>query len=218
MKNKITYLFLLLIIPTISNAQINTDDSVTDDTPMFHVIKYSPISLVNLNFPSIQFAYERALSKRTSIQYELGGIFIPKGNILFRQELTSIRLLTEHRWYKAPFKKGNNKFQGIGLRLQKQYRQEVEYGNTALLRLTESHSSAGLYYTRGVQRKYNNNLIVEYGAAVGGQYYNVSIQDLPEGSNLQDRFVSNRTVQFNPGNTFVPIAFLVLKVGYDFKK
>lgn len=209
------YLFLaLFFIPLLTKAQ----DISNNETNDYSILKYSPVSLVNVHFPSIQFAYEHNIKEGRSMQYELGSIFLPAGSST-AHDLFTFRVLAEYRWYKAPLSAGQNKFQGIGFRFQKQYLQEVEF-REPLLRLTKSHTATGFYYTRGVQWKYNNGMTAEFGAALGVQYYDVSILDIPEGGDESNYYETkpNDFTSFSPFNLVVPMGFVVLKVGYDFKK
>ena len=217
MKNKIYLIFALLLMSLFTNAQNESQETFTD----FKIIKYSPMSLVNIHFPAIQFAYEHSLTEKRSMQYELGGILLNRKITNYR--LTVGRVLLEHRWYKAPFNRAErNTYQSIGFRFQKQYQHDKEFVQKGgIIRLTKSYTATGFYYSRGIQWKYNENMFFEFGGALGIQYYDVSVLNIPEGTNESDYGQYEGFLNFwayGPGNLVVPMAFLVLKVGFDYRK
>lgn len=218
MKNNIYIIFVLFLMPFLMKAQ----DTEIDVPQNYGIIKYSPTSLVNFPFPAIQFAYEHNIAERRAMQYELGGLFLLKGQFGVNHDLTVMKVLSEHRWYKAPLSQGRNKFQGVGLRFQKQYRDEVEFGQSELLRLTKSYTSVGAYYTRGRQWKFDNSMTLEFGASLGVQYFDVSVLNIPDGAEEADYsekgFFFNYHTAFPVGNFIRPMGFLYFKIGYDFKK
>lgn len=208
MKRNLYIIAILFCIPFLMNAQD------LNESTEYRILKFSPISAANIHFPSVQFAFEHSIGEKTSMQYELGGL---RGDNILNRDLTVFRVLTEYRWYKEPVHIGQNTFHGIGFRFQKQYVKEVEFGSTELFRLTKSHTATGFYYTRGSQWKHKNGFVFEFGAALGVQYYDVSVLNIPEGTNEED-YRESALLSFDPGSLVVPMGFVVLKVGYDFKK
>lgn len=209
MKTKFTFIILFCLSTFIVNAQ------ELDEISNYRIIKYSPISLVNIHFPAIQFAFEHNIGESRAMQYELGGIFLPNF-FLTSNSLITHRALVEHRWYRNPMQMGGNKYQGVGFRFQKQYQNDEEFRvENALLALTKSNTATGFYYTRGRQFQFEK-MTFELGSAIGIQYYDVSIRNVPNGIE-ESSLPQNSLFEFATGSLVVPMAFVVCKIGFGWK-
>ncbi|MFK7946970.1 MAG: hypothetical protein AB8G11_05225 [Saprospiraceae bacterium] len=209
---KTQLIFLLLLFSFVMNAQ------ESDEIQNYRIIKYSPTNLMNPFFPSIQFSFEHNIGERQALQYELGGIYLRSSSIVTNAPLFTHSTLVEYRWYRKSIDFGPNKFQGVGLRFQKQYSQNVElHIENGLLELTTSFSTIGVYYTRGLLRQYEK-ISLEFGGRVGGQYVDYSVYNIPDGMN-ESTFTENSNFIFNlfPTGQFIPMGHLFFKVGFGWK-
>jgi len=218
MKNIIFICFLFLTFNQV-NAQSETIETIETIENINLIIKYSPVSLANVIYPSMQFALEHRIGERRTLQYEFGGLFYKNPLYSNRGNTTIFRGLLEYRWYKeTPTFDKKNKFQGIGFRFQQRVDDETQFsfareGFVNILSLDNVNTATGVYYTRGFQRVYKNRFSIEFGGSFGIQYYDVSVRDMPQGT---DEIALNNTTglfAFQPGSLFVPMGFLVLKVG-----
>jgi hypothetical protein len=216
MKN-IIFISLLFLTFNQLNAQSETKETKEN---INLIIKYSPMSLVNVIYPSMQFALEHRIAERRSLQYEFGGLYYRNPLVLTRGNTTVFRGLVEYRWYKeTPTFDKKNKFQGIGFRFQQRVNAETPFTLRRddfqnILSLDNVNTATGVYYTKGFQRVYDGKISVEFGGSLGIQYYDVSVRDAPEGVTELALNNDSGLFAFQPGSLVVPMAFLVLKVGF----
>lgn len=210
MKTNLTIIIILFLSSFIHAQEF-------DEFPQYRLIKYSPTSLLNPISSLIQFSFEHNISETRALQYELGGMYLHE-RLLSNNTSFAHSISVEHRWYNKFIDFGPNKFQGFGLRFQKQYTQEVEHNiNNGLLELTTSFSTVGVYYTRGILRQYDK-IFIEFGGRIGVQYVDYSVYNIPDGLD-ESLFTQNANFLFQllPAGQFLPLGNLFFKVGFGWK-
>jgi Protein of unknown function (DUF3575) len=87
----------LSLVCSLASAQ--QKDSVILNTPKrFHAVKFSPLHLLSPVYPTVQLAYEFQLTKRNSIQLDVG-VALPTSMDQDFQNLRGMKLKGEHRYY-----------------------------------------------------------------------------------------------------------------------
>lgn len=214
--NKYGLIILFLLSATIgSNAQVQTDTIPLPE----HIIKFSPINLLDFNTPAIQFSYEKKLKNNAALQLELGYI-----NELFYsdwlvQPVQGYRAKFELRRYDFWHTKSTKKNYIGGMILLKQsfkeknglfnrydglYQQHIKYQDIS--------TGFGAYFTMGKQFILNNNMSIEIGFAAGFRYLYLerTLNKVPSDAELQ----TSRLFDVKPGSYIFPSAFPVFKFGY----
>lgn len=215
MKYSITFiLFFAAITSSIAQTGLPTD---TIHLPK-HIIKFSPISLLDFNTPSFQFSYEQKLKNSAAIQFELGYINNAMYHVLF-QPTQGYRARVELRRYDYWHTRSSNKSYIGGMIMLKQsfkeknnffdrfdglYQERIQY--------QEISTGVAAYFTMGKQFFLNNNTSIEIGFAAGLRYVYISrgFADIPDDAQLE----GNNLFNFEPGSYIFPSVFPIFKFGY----
>lgn len=213
MKYHLIFIAFFLSI-TVSNAQIETD---TVHLPA-NIFKFSPISLLDFNTPSIQFSYEKQLKNNAAIQMELGYITNP---YRFLQKQQGYRARIELRrydyWHTKSTKKG---YIGAMIMVKQSFKDELSffsrYDGLYLEKIAYQEIASGIaaYFTMGKQYLFKYNTSLEIGFAAGVRYVNLERQfdNLPSDAVL----ITRNLFDAEPGAYIFPSVFPVLKLGYYF--
>jgi hypothetical protein len=217
MKYSITFiLFFAAMTSSIAQTRLSTD---TIHLPK-HIIKFSPISLLDFNTPSFQFSYEQKLKNSAAIQFELGYINNAMYRVLALPPTQGYRARVELRRYdywhtrsskksyiggmimlKQSFKEKNNFFS----RFDGLYQERFQY--------QEISTGVAAYFTMGKQFFFNNNTSLEIGFAAGLRYVYVgrAFADIPLDAQLR----GNNFLDVEPGSYIFPSIFPIFKFGYS---
>lgn len=198
-------------------------------------LKYSPISLVDVFAPSIQFAVEQRIANRQSLQYEAGYLTSFGGRYINPNSLEGYRLRLEWRRYKqldvlrsqSSPEKNWMKYTGFQVMWMQHfvdqsklfcrdncnYFQQIDY-------LTSTYNIAGYWHFGWVYR--SGNFRLEFGNAVGLRVIDIKDTGIPGDAEAANNGFNNRSVFFRtPGRDLrFPFfsATVVVKVGYVLKK
>ena len=218
---------LLLIVlftftfPYFINAQMYNDRiSIYPKT----IVKFSPISLLNLNAPTIQFSAESFIHLRKSIQYELGFMSSKLGSSVIsnsgifntnEQNITGGTLRVEyHSFDRGIYLSKMNCYWGIGGQTKLIFRKPDVIETGLYKTVGYMQSQAGLYYTYGFQVNHGKHLMIDLGAS-GGVYFESQNQI----SNIKSEFVYRRllrTSEILQLSTWGLLLNLNFKIGYSF--
>ena len=222
-------LVVVFVIPCIMNAQENVNPKI--------IIKFSPISLLNIETPMIQFGGEIFIRHRQSLQYEVGYfsdnfMTAPTNGYQtvnsFTGQMTSSttykgfggRIRIEYRFYRENLYTDKfNWYQGLGMQL-KQINQdydrfycpaEMQFPCPVTLiehPVRDIELLTGLFYTIGGQYFFSKKLIVDIGASPGFVFKKNAFINYPSFEE-QPEFVG----AFEGGSLWINLNF---KIGYAF--
>ncbi len=214
MKYYFALIFSFVLINT-SNAQTRAD---TVHLPT-HIIKYSPLNVLDFNTPAIQFSYEKKLKNSAALQLELGYINKLFHNESYVRPLQGYRAKFELRRYEYWHTKSTNKSYIGGMLLIKQSFKSKEglfnrYDGLYRERFSfqEVSTGGGLYFTMGKQFFFSNRMSLDIGFAAGLRYVNVqrSLNNIPDDAVLE----REQLFDVLPGSYAFPSVFPVFKLGY----
>jgi hypothetical protein len=203
-----------------STVYLTAQENPLDTSSIHSIIKFSPISTVNITAPTILFGYEHKIAANKTLQYELGFLTWNNYTDLFLSNRSiSYRVNVEHRWYRSEFQRNKkNKYRAVGFRFQQRIDENQEFNiefddYISTLHLDNINTSAGFYYAKGFQQVFKNSVTFDFGGALGVQYYNVGTSKTPETNQNIIDVRNTRYYAIQPGHYAFPMAFVVLKLG-----
>lgn len=184
-----------------------------------HIIKFSPISLLDFNTPSFQFSYERSLENNAAIQFELGYINNVIYDIFQFRPTQGYRARVELRRYDYWHTTSKNKgYIGGMIMLKQSFKEKDNYFDRfnglyqERIRYQEVATGASAYFVMGKQFFLNNNTSLEIGLAAGLRYVFIGrgTASIPDDAQLQN----SNLLDVEPGSYIFPSIFPIFKFGY----